>query len=669
MASRQWRTPDANWRAAERAYTDEVTGDDTLPEMFEASVDRNAGANAQWYKGGVYDRSLADVAFPSAPDGEFAALTYRRMGEVVHHLAAGFRELGVSSGDRVGLCADTRVEWAQCDFALLAAGGVVSTVYTESPPERARYLLSDPGATGVVVENAELLDRVLEVEDDLDLSFVVVMDEANEVEESDRDDVVSLRAVYERGREAFDHDAYASWLDERSPGDLASLIYTSGTTGKPKGVELTHRNLKSNVDQLRRRFGPRPDKPADMPVVDSDGRTLSFLPLAHVYERTAGHFLPLASGATVAYAESTDTVAEDLKAVSPDTVTSVPRVYERIYDRVHEEASGSAVKERVVEWALDVAREFTRTEDPGVGLRARHAVADRLVYSQVREDLGGEIQAFMSGGGAIARELTELFDGMAVPINQGYGLTETSPVVAVNPAEDPRHGTLGPPVVGCEVRLDESVVGEERRTAADDPVGELLVKGPNVTRGYWNRPDATAAAFTDDGYFRTGDIVERSPDGYLTYHDRLKQVLVLSTGKNVAPQPIESAFATSDRVEQVMVVGDDRKFLGALVVPDWEAVERWADREGLDLPADPEARCDDERVRSWIREEVDRVNEGRPKHERIGAFELVPVEWTAENDLLTPSMKTKRRNVREQFADRIDRLYGEDRRAAPEAAT
>ena len=309
------------WRDAEEKYTDEVIERTTLARMFEDSAERHANRPAQQYKGGVYDRSLTDTAFPGAPDGQFRALSYGEMREVVRNLAAGFRDLGVAADDRVGIFADTRMEWAQSDFALLAAGAVVTTVYRSSSVSQVEYLLDDPDATGVVVENEELLGRVDDA--DLDLEFVVVMDHVPSAE--DRDDVHTLADVHDRGAEAFDLDEYEGWIDDRDLDDLATLIYTSGTTGRPKGVQLTHWNFRANVNQCYRRFGPRPDKQG-VPGIDENSRSVSFLPLAHVFERMAGHFMMFAAGATVAYAESPDTLKEDFQTVEPTTSTSVPRV-------------------------------------------------------------------------------------------------------------------------------------------------------------------------------------------------------------------------------------------------------------------------------------------------------------------------------------------------------
>ncbi|WP_435183129.1 AMP-dependent synthetase/ligase [Halobellus sp. EA9] len=652
-----------SWREAEAAFDDDALGDETLGRMFEASAERNAASGAQRYKGGIYDRSLVSSgAVAAAPDGEFAELTYAEMREIVRALAAGFRSLGVDAGDRVGVLSDTRMEWAQTDFALLAAGAVVTTVYTSSSESQVEYLLSDPDAAGVVVENAELLSRVLAVEADLDLSFVVVVDDlpdgsgmAGAVR--DRDDVLSLGEVYERGAETIDSDAYESWLDARDPDDLASLIYTSGTTGQPKGVELTHRNFRANVNQCYRRFGPRPDRPT--PSVSSASTTLSFLPLAHVFERLAGHFLMFAAGATVAYAESPDTLRADFQLVRPTVGTSVPRVYEKLYDAIRSQASSSPVRRRIFEWAVDVGRAHQAADDPGALLSLKHDLADRLVFSQVREALGGRVEFFISGGGSLSPELCRLYHAMDLPILEGYGLTETAPVVSVNPPEAPKVGTIGPPLQDVEVDLDASLVPEETGAAGGD-VGELLVRGPNVSSGYWNRPDDTERAFTEDGWFRTGDIVELRPDGYLAFRERAKQLIVLSTGKNVAPGPIEDAFAASPVVEQCFVLGDGRKFVSALIVPNFAGLREWADGAGVDLPEDPEAVVRDDRVRERIEREVDAVNEGLESHERIKRFRLVAEEFSAESDTLTPTMKKKRRNILDRYGDQIEMLYEDD---------
>ncbi|WP_339102982.1 long-chain fatty acid--CoA ligase [Haloterrigena salinisoli] len=647
----------------EAAFEHPVLELDTLAEMFERSVERNGDTDAQRYKGGIYERSLAgdgdDTPLEPAPDGEFTSITYDDMAHLVRRIAAGFRDLGIADGERVGIFADTRTEWALSDFGILAAGGVVTTVYESSSPDQIRYLLADPGASGVVVENETLLERVLEVEDELDLEFYVVFDALENDAYADREDVITIGDLYRRGDEEFDRSEYESWLEARDVDDLASLIYTSGTTGKPKGVKLTHRNLRSNVNQLYRRYGPRDDKGEDDPSITPESRALSFLPLAHVFERTAGHFMLFAAGACIAYGESPETFAEDLGAVGATSTTAVPRVYEKLYDGIRENAAEDEDKQEALEWAIDVARRYNEADDPDEELESELADADELVFATIREKLGGNVEFLVSGGGSLSPELCELFHAMGLPIFEGYGMTETSPVIATNPPSDPRVGTVGPSLAGVETKLDTSVVRDE---AFDDEgaVGELLVKGANVTDGYWEKPGATDRAFTDAGWLRTGDIVHERPDGYLEFRERTKQLLVLSTGKNVAPGPLEDAFASVDVVEQAMVVGDGEKFVGALLVPNVEGLAGRAEDEGVSLSDDIEALVEDEWVLEQVEAAVEAVNEDFESYKTIKEFRLAPEGFTEENGLVTPTMKKRRSKIEDRYESLVEDIYTED---------
>ncbi len=677
------------WLRAEREFDPDVTRE-TLAATFVESTKRHQDRLAARYKGGVYRRSLVDGGvLEPASEGEYAGVTYAQMRDIVRGLSLGIRELGARPGDRIGLFADTRLEWALSDFALLGAGAVVTTVFKNSSQRQVRYLLRDSDATGIIVQDAGLMQQVLAIEDELSLEFVVVMDsvKGSGVAETvgRREDIYTLTDVYNKGVETAssagslradysdeargNQNSREEWLVDHGSDDLASLIYTSGTTGRPKGVKLSHRNFLANVEQCYRRFGPRPDKLKTGTSAIGPGTTsLSYLPLAHVLERLAGHFLMYAAGATVAYAESPDTLREDFQQIQPDVGTSVPRVYEKLYAAIRERANESAVGERLFPWAAEIARRHTRADDPGILLRAQHAIADRLVFATVREALGGNVEFLISGGGSLSKGLAELYHGMGIPVLEGYGLTETAPVVTVNPPEAPRVGTIGPPVQDVEIEIDERVGGTGAETGT---VGELLVRGPNVFDGYWNRPDRTENAFTstvptdesetgtdEEEWFRTGDVVELRSDGYLVFRERAKQLLKLSTGKLVAPGPIEDAFAASEMIEQVLVVGDDRRFVGALIVPDFDAVRRWASERGMEVPEEPVAMCRDSRVHERIEEEVERVNNAFEEHERIKRFQLISTEFTEENGLLTPTLKKKRRDILGQFEDEVDTIYG-----------
>lgn len=658
-----------NWREAEEEYTDEVIEETTIPRMFFDAVDRYEEIACQQYKGWIYDRALVDGGIVSAgPREEYTSLSFIEVGEIVRNLAGGFRELGVEPDDRVSIYADTRMEWAQADMALLTAGAVVTTVFTESSPEQVEYLLNDPGSSGVVVENERLLDTIAAVEDRVDIEFVVLLDalEGDPQEEMDAE-IYTLDEVHQFGAEEYDEAAIEAMVDEREYEELSSLVYTSGTTGDPKGVQLTHKNWRSCLNQVRKRIGPRPDKATNIPTLKPGKRAIAFLPLAHAFER-ANHFQNFASGITMAYAESTDTIGDDIQQIQPQFAAAVPRVYERIYNSIREEASESGFKKRIFEWSVDTAQQYDRAENPGPALNAKLAIADRLVFSKVREALGGNIEMFISGGGSLSEELARLYRVMGITIIEGYGLTETAPGVTFNPPEDIRVGTMGPPLIDIEISLDTEVVSEETKAEADGEVGELLVKGPNVFEGYWNKAVQTERAF-EDGWFRTGDIVARGADDYLTFVDRQKNVIVLDTGKNVAPEPIEGEFSTSSRVDQIVVLGDDRKFIAALIVPNLDELRSWASEEEIQLPDDPNAMVADKRVHGWVEAEVDRINETLGSHEQIKEFRLIAQEWTPENDLLTPSMKKKRRNIQEEYAEEIADIYDSETEIKRDAQT
>jgi len=669
-----------NRRQAEAAFEHPSLGSKTIPKLFRSTAARHPSAAAQSYKGGVYDRSLVDAgAIPAAPDGAYADLTYSDLADLVQRLAAGFRDLGLTPEDRLAIVSHTRMEWTQVDLAVLAGGGVVTTAYPSATVDRLEYLLTDPDPTGIVVENSELLSHVLAIESALDAEFIVVMDSLPDgsgmaAAVRDRDDIYTLGTVYERGTAAVDVDR-ESWLAARAPDDLASIIYTSGTTDQPKGVRLTHRNLCANVDGMFRRLGPRPDRPASTPHLDHTSRHLSVLPLAHVFERLVGGYLMIAAGATIAYAESPETLGEDFQLVAPTSGTGVPRLYSRLFETFETAASDSTLGKWLFGWATDVAKRYHHADSPSRRLRVAHGLADRLVYSTVREGLGGEIELFISGGDSLSADLCATFHGMGVPIFEGYGLTETAPVISVNPSEAPQVGTIGPPLSGVDTRIDTtvdidgptsesvaaSVDGGGESATGEPAIGELLVRGPNVTDGYWNQPEATAEAFsteTDENrWFRTGDLVERRPDEYLVFRGRRKALLVLSTGQNVVPGPIEEAICSNPLVEQCLLVGDGRPVVAALIVPNIEAVRQWADGEGLNLPAESAEIVGFDAVYDRIETDIESTNQRFEPHERIGSFDLLADSFTVDNGLLTPTLKKKRRAITEQYADRIDRLY------------
>ena len=641
--------------------------EETLPQLFERVAANVPDRVAQQYKGGVYDRSLVDAGVVDpAPDSAYASLTYAELRHIVRRLAAGFRALGLTPGDRVAIVAETRMEWAHVDFATLAAGGVVTAAYPGGSPDRLCSLLADADPTLVVVGRSAGVDALETIGEDLATdgatgpTTVVTMDAigaasgADAVTETDTlgarstvsadVDVCTLGDVYGRGEQAFERDRYRAWLEAVDSDDLASLVYTSGTTGRPKGVRLTHTAFRANVAQCLDRLGGDADD--DGPSLDADSTALSVLPLTHVFERTMGHYLVFGAGGTVAYAEGPATLAEDLSLVQPTMASGVPRIYEKL---------------------------FAGLVDPDSDAATRAA-------------FGGEIDWLVSGGGALSPSLCAAYHEAGIPILEGYGLTETAPVVSVNSPTDPAVGTIGPPVADTQIAIDERVgegvntrTGDGGSDGGDDPVGELLVRGPQVTDGYWNRPDATREAFSspeacpdlvtagpspttwggdpDGPWFHTGDVVRLRADGHLVFQERTKRLLVLSTGENVAPRRIETRLTDDPLVDQCVVLGDDRRFVSALVVPDLDAAARWAADTGVDIPADRPTASRDPRLRERLAAAVETANDDLEPVERVKQFRLIPARLTPENGLLTPTLKQKREAIRERFDDAIESMY------------
>ena len=653
--------------------------EETLPQLFERVAADAPDRVAQQYKGGVYDRSLVDAGVVDpAPDGAYASLTYADLRRVVRRLAAGLRALGLDPGDRVAIVAETRMEWAHVDFATLAAGGVVTAAYPGSSPDRLGALLADADPTLVVVGGTAEVDALETLGDDVVFNgetgptAVVTMDEVAETGTLDARsdaaadvdvgigvDVCTLGDVYERGETAFDADRYRAGVETVAPDDLASLVYTSGTTGRPKGVRLTHAAFRANIAQCLDRLGGDADD--DGSGLDADSTALSVLPLTHVFERTMGHYLVFGAGGTVAYAEGPKTLAADLSLVQPTMASGVPRIYEKL---------------------------FAGVVDPDAEAATRAA-------------FGGNIDWLVSGGGALSPSLCAASHDVGLPILEGYGLTETAPVVSVNAPTDPAVGTIGPPVADTQVAIDERVGdGIDARTRdgddahgdsgrdsdlvggrddGDEPVGELLVRGPQVTDGYWNRPDATREAFSspeslpdlvtagpspatwggdpDEPWFHTGDVVRLRADGHLVFQERTKRLLVLSTGENIAPRRIETRLTDDPLVDQCVVLGDDRRFVSALVVPDLDAAARWATDAGVDLPTDRPAASRDPRLRERLAAAVETANDDLEPVERVKRFRVLPTRLTPENGLLTPTLKQKREAIRERFDDAIESMY------------
>jgi len=547
-------------------------------------------------------------------------------------MKAGLDELGVSPGDRVGLLSENRPEWAITDYACLAGHWPDVPIYPNLPPGQIAYQLRDCRAKAICVSTARQLEKVQSIRQDLpDLEFIVGFDDSLA-----GPGIVRLRDLMTRGREA--RVRHLQWREEAltaRPDDLATIIYTSGTTGEPKGVMLTHGNLAANVR-------------AALTVLDvhPGDECLSFLPLSHVFERTAGHYVMLAAGVTITYARSVESVAADLLDRQPTVLTSVPRVYEKVFSRVVEAGQDSPVRRRLFAWARRTGESWASHRLEGrpvpAGLALRHRLADRVVFQRIRERMGGRLRLCISGGAPLAADIGRFFYAAGIPILEGYGLTETSPVVAVNTLERPRFGSVGPPLPGVEVRI------------ADD--GEILTRGPNVMLGYYNRPDATAEAIGPDGWFRTGDIGYLDEDGYLHITDRKKDIIVTAGGKNIAPQPIEARLRQAPHIANAVMIGDKRKYPVALIVPDFERLRTWAREHGVVPQGDEELTANAE-ARALIEGEARQQIRDLARFEVPKKFLILPRDLTVDGGELTPKLSVRRRIVEERFRAEIAALY------------
>lgn len=607
-----------------------------LVEALRRSVEARDGATALARKVGT----------------RWVETSYGGLWKRVGDFAAGLAGLGVESGSRVALVSKNRPEWPVADYAVQSLGAALVPVYPTLEADQMRHILDDSGAIVAIVEDEEILGRVAEVRGGLPgLRHVLLIGDpddrrlhASEVEQSlgrmphataeaaDKDGgpVLRMAEVEERGAASTLEGWEETW---RSLGrdDVATIIYTSGTTGTPKGVVLTHGNFLSNVEGVARALPFR-----------ADDTFLSFLPLSHVFER-CGQYLALSMGAAVYYAESVEKVPENLREVRPTVMLSVPRLYEKMHDRVRSRvAEGPALRRRLFEAAVAAGRKkyaLERAGRPlGRGLGARLKLYDRLVFGKLREAVGGRLRFFVAGGAKLDAEIGEFFYAAGITIIEGYGLTETSPVIACNRMPVPKFGTVGPPLDNVEVRISGD--------------GEVQTRGPGVMRGYWNNEEATREAFTDDGWFRTGDIGELDEEGCLKITDRIKNLIVLSTGKNVAPSPIEAAIASAPHVAQAVLFGDGRKYVSALVVPDYDAV-----RATLGTSATNEELSVDGRCVALVEKEVEAASARFADYERPKKVALLPRELTHEAGELTPTLKVKLRVVRERYGDRVEGLY------------
>jgi long-chain acyl-CoA synthetase len=552
-----------------------------------------------------------------------------------HRIAAGLHAIGVQRGDRVALLSESRVEWTLTDAGSIFAGTIDVPIYATLTPPQVRYILNDSGACVLFLPNREKFIELKDALGECPQVKHVIFFEADGVTAGDG---LTLAQLEEKGRELEGREpGYIDASVETTPEDLATIIYTSGTTGEPKGVMLTHANLVSNL-------------------IDSSGhhdfgehdKALSVLPLSHVFERQA-MYMYLHKGMAVYFAESLQTIGPNLREVRPTVLVGVPRIFEKIYQRIRESAAERGkVSVVLLAWSISVARAYAKfllaRKPVPAFLKLKHSIASKLVFSKWQRAFGGKMRLLVSGGAALAEDLSYIYVGAGIPIVQGYGLTETSPVITTSSIEEIRPGTVGKAIPNVEIRIAED--------------GEIEVRGPNVMRGYYNKPEETRAVFTSDGWFKTGDVGTLDKDGFLRITDRKKELFKTSGGKYISPQPIEQAIKGSRFVNQVVLIGAERKFPAALIVPVWEQLESYCKLKGIEVKSRSEL-CRHSRIIDLMQRQIEALTPNLAKYERIKKIALLEDEFTIEGGELTPTLKVKRRVIDEKYRDVIEALYQE----------
>ncbi len=566
----------------------------------------------------------------------WADVSVAEFRDQVRWFSTGLRVLGVKPGDRVGILSENRPEWTIGDFGILTNAAVSVPVYPTLLGWQIEYILNDSGAVAVIVSTEEQLQKVLEIRPHCPhIHNIVVCEPPNRTMPPG---IMTFAQLVESGR-VEEQKAGRARFDELSkrpkPDDLATLVYTSGTTGNPKGAMLSHGNITSNVVAT-----------AALVDLKAGDIAISILPLSHILERTADYTY-LYRGMTIAYAESVAKVSENLQEVKPHVFAAVPRLFEKMRARIMDNvATMPAIRQKLFNWALAVAAERVPYRvDPKpmpFGLALKSTIAEKLVFKKIHQRLGGRVRYVISGGAPLSAELAAFFIGAGVEIFEGYGLTETSPVISINTPAKRRVGTVGTVIPGVEVRIAED--------------GEILTRGPHVMLGYWNNPEATAQAIDSERWFHTGDIGELDKDGFLKITDRKKDIIINAYGKNIAPQPLEALLKSSPYIGTPVLIGDRRKFLVALLVPNFEKLERDATAMGVTFKSREELVAN-EKVKTLIQGEIDRFNQNLDRQEKIRRFTLLANDFTIDNDEITPSLKVKRKNIDKRYKTMIDEMF------------
>jgi long-chain acyl-CoA synthetase len=560
---------------------------------------------------------------------QYRPITYTELGRRVYAFARALHELGVRKGDRVAILAENCPEWAITDWATLCLGAITVPIYPTLTAPQVGEILRDSEPKVLVVSDKKQRRKACEAVEGTGLNPQIIC-----IEPDSGGETPSFEQMLNQPG-ALTESELRALVDASQPDDIITFIYTSGTTGEPKGAMLTHRNLLSNIEAVLELIDWRPDDVF-----------LSFLPLSHVFERMGGHFLPIYAGLTIAYAESLFTLANDMVEVKPTLMLGVPRFYASVMDRILASVRQMPpLRQKLFYRMLEVGKGYSQCRREGrsapLGVRLQHAVLDKLVAAKIRERVGGRLRYFVSGGAALPKEVAEFFHAFGILIIEGYGLTETSPVLTVNPPNAPRFGSVGKPIRGVEIKIAED--------------GEILARGPNIMLGYYKKPEATAAAIDPDGWFHTGDVGHMDADGYLYITDRKKDIIVLANGKNVAPQPIENMLKQSKLIQEAVVYGDGMSAPVALIVPNIDALRAFAKQQGIEA-TDDDALLNHDAIQKRFRQELERVNRELADFQRLKGFRLISKPFSIETGELTPTLKVKRRVVAEKYAHLLQEM-------------
>lgn len=594
----------------------------TIPQLFEFLTDD-------------FGRTSEHPVMKQKVNNQWQEISYSQFKEETELFALGLASIGVKRDDKVAIISENRPEWVYSDMAILGLGAIDVPLYPSLTASSVEFILNNSESVGIIVSNKFQLNKILKIRENCrGLKWIIVLNDKDII--PGEKNLHTFSDVKERGNHFKRENPHYFKENMRQCGenDLCTIIYTSGTTGEPKGVMLTHKNIVSNINDALKSFDMRP---TDV--------FLSFLPLCHIFERMAGYYTAFASGGLICYAQSIDTVAADLVDIKPTIVTSVPRLFERIYSRIIKNVeSQPEKKQKIFYWALETGRKYhaaRKANNIPIGLSIKHKLADKLVFGKLRARTGGNLRFFISGGAALARELGEFFEAVGILVCEGYGLTESSPVIAANRLDDYKFGTVGKPFPSVEIKIAQD--------------GEILAKGPNIMQGYYKNKKETEATIKD-GWLHTGDIGVFDAEGFLMITDRKKHLFKTSAGKYIAPTPIENLFLASKYIEQFILIGDRRMFLSALIVPDFEALKEYADSHDIKY-SDNDDLVQNKEVYDLMENELGKFQKNLANYERVRKFALLDKPLSLDVGEITPTMKIRREVIENRYKNLIEGMY------------